>query len=119
NGTRRPEHKTHVGPAIAFGGGAHSDEDRLAPFDTFSNVAGKMQAPLFDIAFDQVIKACLVDRQYARADLLDLVAVNVDAGHVVTKLGKTGARHEAHIARANHGKFDAHRFPSTLSAAGG
>ena len=51
---------------------------------------------------DQRVEPGLEDRDLAAAQGCDLAGILVDAGDLVAEIGKAGAGHQSHIARANH-----------------
>jgi hypothetical protein len=83
-------------------GRAHGDEHRIGILHRFGGVSGKEQALFLDVAGDEGLEAGLVDRHDAGLELVDLRLVLVHAGDDVAEIGKTGARHEADIARSDN-----------------
>src|SRR5262249_28840118 len=60
------------------------------------------QPPLTQIAFDQNVQARLVDRQLALLQAQNALRVQIHAGHIVTEVGKTCSRNQAHIPCPYH-----------------
>ena len=56
-----------------------------------------------DVALDQLGQPRLVDRDLAAVEGVDLLLVDVDAGHVVAALGEAGAGDQADVTGADHG----------------
>ena len=65
-------------------------------------VGGEVQTLLPDIGLNQIGKARLEDRNFAVIERRDFLRILVDAGHVMTEIGKAGAGHQPHISGADH-----------------
>ena len=83
--------------------GADRDKDRIGLADRRGEIGGKVQPAGLYVGGHQRIEAGLENRDFAAAQGGDLVAVLVHAGDLVAEIGKAGAGHQPHIARANHG----------------
>jgi hypothetical protein len=79
------------------------DEDGVSFRHRRLQVGRKAQAPRLHIGRHQRIEPGLKNRNLAAQQGRDLVAVLVHAGDLMAEIGKTGAGHQPHIARANHG----------------
>ena len=104
---RRGEDVLEVGVAHLIAGRAHADEDHLGVGVGLGLVGGEVQAAGLVVALDQLVEARLVDRADAVLELLDLLGVHVEAGHLVADVRKAGAGDESDVAGADHG--DTHR----------
>jgi len=71
-------------------------------------VAGEGEPALADIGFHQFGEAWLEDRDLAAIERRDPRRVLVDAGDVMTKIGKAGPGNQTHIAGTDHG--DTHAY---------
>ena len=89
-------------PVAAARGRAHGDEDGARAPDALGKVGGEREAAGLDVAGDQRIETRLVDRHHAGVQPVDLRLVLVDADDIVTEIGETRPRNQAHIARAYH-----------------
>src|SRR5437016_529983 len=71
-------------------------------------------------ARNHLVEALLVERDLARAELVDLFGVDVDARNFVTEVGEARAGHEADIAgsddRYAHGGITRQRVPGAFEA---
>ena len=93
-----------VGVAVAAARGrADGDEHGVGGLDRRLQRAGEFQPPGLHIGGDQVVEPGLEDRHFAAAERGDFPCVLVDAGHLVTEIGKAGPGDEADIAGADHG----------------
>ena len=97
-------------------GGADGDEHHLGAAHRLGQVAGEAQPAGADIARHQILQPRLIDRDLAAQQPFDLRLVIVDAHDRMAEFGKTGARHEPDIARADH--RDAHEALILLKLAG-
>ncbi len=66
-------------------------------------VSGKLQPSITDIIRDQFVESGLIDRNFSGFQFPDLGFIHIDARHVRTKFGETGARDYPYISTANHG----------------
>jgi hypothetical protein len=67
-----------------------------------------------DVRRHHRIEAGLENRNLASKQRFDLAGILVHAGDLVAEIGKAGAGHQPHIARANHG--DAHNLSDFYSS---
>ena len=84
-------------------GRAHRDEDRIGAAYGFGEFGGEGQALLAHVVGDDFAKARLEDRDFAPLQGRDLARVLVDACDHMAEVGETGAGHQTHIARSDHG----------------
>jgi hypothetical protein len=87
---------------------ADRDEHRLRLGDRPREVGGEIEPPLAHVGGHQAVEAGLEYGNVSIAQARDLGAVFVDAGHVVTEVGKACPGHEPDISGADHG--DAHEI---------
>src|SRR5215211_3018753 len=86
------------------------DEDRLRIAHWRGEVGGKVEPSFARIALDQFGEPRLENRDQAALKRLDLGSVLIDAGDMMTEIGKARSRHKADIASPDHG--NTHRlFP--------
>src|SRR6266481_5244814 len=85
------------------------NKDGFRVADSLGKRGRKCEPPLAQIAHDQVFQIALVDWHDAACERIDLRNVLVDAGHTVSEIGKTGARHQPDIATTDH--LNAHGPP--------
>ena len=81
--THRDEHGFGIGRALRF--------------------RGEFEPALAEVRFDEVGKARLEDRNLAAVERGDAAGILVDAGHLMTEIGKAGAGDEPDIASPDHG----------------
>ena len=80
---------------------ADRDEHRLGVADA-RRLDGEFEPALAHIGFDQIGEARLEDRDFAAIERGHLAGILVDAGHLVTEVGKAGAGDEPDISGADH-----------------
>jgi hypothetical protein len=68
-------------------------------------VGGEAQAARAHVALDELRQAFLVDRHAARAEQVDLAAVDVEAHHLVAEFGQATARDKADVAGTENRYF--------------
>jgi hypothetical protein len=83
-------------------GRADGDHHRIG-FGNAGRLDGEMQPALAYIGFDKLSEPGLENWNRAAVKRRDLCRILVDAGHVMTEIGKTGPGDEADIAGADHG----------------
>src|SRR5215471_21398003 len=66
------------------------------------HIGAKIEPLLPRVPHHQTIEIRFEYGHFALAEPRDLVGILVDAGDVVTEIGKTGAGHKPDISRANH-----------------
>src|SRR6202042_2508964 len=94
---------------------ADGDEDRLSPTPRLFETGRERQPARSLIGERQFAQARLVDRNTTLSQTYDFVLVDLDTDDLVAKIGQTGPRNQADIARANH--YDAHRInPHPIAA---
>ena len=104
---RRGEDVTEIGMAVAAPRRrADGDEHRFGLGYRPGQVGCEVEALLAHIDGHQPVEVGFEDRNVAVAQAGDLGGVLVDAGDVVTEIGKAGPGHEPDISGADHG--DAH-----------
>ncbi len=91
---------------------ADRDEHRLGLGDRPGEVGGEIEPLLAHIGGDQAIEVRLEDGNVAVAQPRDLGGILVDAGDLMTEIGKACPGHEPDISGADHG--DAHENPDPL-----
>ena len=109
NGAGDGQHMRQVGAAVFVRGRAHGDEQQRCVGDSRFGIGGELQAAGLTIGCDDFVQARFEDRNLARFQPRDLGSVDIDADDIVADLGKTGAGHQADIARAEN--RDSHGFP--------
>ena len=82
---------------------ADRDEHRVGFRDRRGQVGGEIEPLGLDVGRHQRVEPGLEDRDLAAAQGFDLAGILVHAGDLVAEIGKAGAGHQPHIARANHG----------------
>lgn len=106
-----------VGMAVAAPRrGADRDEHRIGLRDWRLEVGRKIQPFRLHIGGNQNIEAGLEYRNVAAPKAGDLVVVLVNASHLMAEVGKTGAGHQPHVARANHGDPHESTCPFVINA---
>ena len=94
---------------------ADGDEDRLRPAPGLFQAGREREPARSLIGEHQLAQARLVDRNATLSQTCDFALVDLDADDLVAKIGQTGPRNEADIARANH--HNAHRMnPRPIAA---
>ena len=93
---------------------ADRDEHGVGFGDRRGQVGGETQPPGLDVRRHQRIEPGLENRNLASQQRVDLAGILVHAGDLVAEIGKAGAGHQPHIARANHG--DAHNLSDFYSS---
>src|SRR5712671_6418771 len=96
--------------------GTDRDEYRVGLRDGRLEVGSEIQPIRLRIGGHQRIEPGLKNRNLAAAKRSDLVAILVHAGHLMPEIRKTGAGHQPHIARANHGDPHETTCPSMVNA---
>jgi hypothetical protein len=104
---RRSEHMLHVRRAVLVGRRAYRDELQRPMLDGGIHFGGEVQPLRGDVAPDHLRQARLVDRHPAPVQNVDLVAIDIEAKHVVAHLRQAGSGHEPDITRAGHRDFQA------------
>ena len=112
---RRREDVPEVGRAVGLGRRADADEDEESPLHRLVEVRGELEPLLLDVALDQLLETGLVDRDLARAEEVDLLLVEVDAGDIVPGLGEARSRDEADVPGPNDGDFHINEAPLAAS----
>ncbi len=107
NGLRDRQNVREVGGPIFFGRRADCDELEEAVPDTSFGIDGEPEAALVEVAADQVLEPRLVDRHLALLQARHLVRVDIDAQHLIARIGKTGTGDETDVARTEYGNFQA------------
>ena len=82
---------------------ADRDEHGVGFRDRRGQVGGEIQPLGLDVGRHQRVEPGFEDRDLAAAQGFDLAGILVHAGDLVAEIGKAGAGHQPHIARANHG----------------
>ena len=82
---------------------ADGDEHHVGFAECRSRLAANCEPPLPHVGFDELGEARLENRNFAAIERRDPPGILVDAGHVVTEIGKAGAGNKADIAGADHG----------------
>src|SRR5262249_36896827 len=88
-------------PVTATRWRADRDKDRISVTDA-GNLSREFKPLLSHIRFDELRKTGLEDGNFAPVKRSNFCRVLVNAGHLMTEIGETGARNEANIAGANH-----------------
>jgi hypothetical protein len=102
---RRFEHVLQVGGTVLVGRCAHRDELDFAVRDARRDIRRKRDASRRARTRDDLAQTRLVNRHAAVIQDFDLARVHVEAENVVADLGKTCARDETYVTRADHGDF--------------
>ena len=79
------------------------DEYGIGLGDRLLEISGEIEPLCLDVGRHQRIEPGLENRHLAAAKGCDLARILVHAGDLVAEIRKAGARHQPHIARANHG----------------
>src|SRR5207253_197558 len=90
-----------IGGTVGLRRRADRDENRAAGANRFGKIGAELQAPLADVAVDDLVEAGLVDRDLSLLQSLDFFGVDVDAADVVTEVGQARAGDQADVARPN------------------
>lgn len=98
---RNAKHVLQIGRAIFIWRRTHGNEDDPRRTDRVSCVRRKSQPPFFDIPFDDLFEAWLIDRDDPVPELPDLFLVDIDAHDGVASLSQACARNQPDVASAN------------------
>ena len=99
----RVEHEAEIGVTVAATRGRADGDHHRISLGNAGRFHREMQPALAHIGFDKLSEAGLEDRNLAAVKRRDLCRVLVDAGHVMTEIGKACPGDEADIAGADHG----------------
>jgi hypothetical protein len=86
----------------AAGRRADGNENRLGIGKAFGDFGREGEAACLDVARDDLVQTRLEDWNFPFAQRFDLRGISIDANNVMSEIGKTGTRHKANIARADH-----------------
>ena len=95
-------HVTEVRFTRRAGRGVDGNKDKLAVAQRVGVGRGKREPTGAGVASDQLLKTWLVERQHTTVQIGDLRGVYVEAHHLIAKLGKACAGHQANVAGANN-----------------
>ena len=107
-GADRPgdiEHVGKVGRTVLVRRRSDADEDDTAGSYGSRGIGGEGQPALVEIARDHGFQPRLENRDDAEFQSLDLIAVDIDADHLMADVGEAGASHQANIARPKNSDF--------------
>jgi len=99
SGEARPVRSVAVAPTRRR---AHRNEYCVSRSDCLGELGRKREAAIAQVGRDDVTKSGLIDRDDAARERVDLVAVLVDTGDMMAKIGKTSSRYQPNIARPDH-----------------
>ena len=88
---------TKIRRAVLIGRRTDRDQDHLTVRDAGRRIGREGQTTRSGIAGDQGLQPGFVDRHLAALQALDLVRIDVDAEHAITRIGEAGARDEPDI----------------------
>ena len=94
--------KTEIRRTVRFWRGADGEKDNESLFDGLTNVGGESETTGLSVLGDELFEARFIDRHYAFEQPLDLFFIDVDAGDIDTKLGKTCAGYKTDITGTNY-----------------
>ena len=104
NLARRGEYEREIRkPVAAPGRRPDGDHHHIGRRNGRIELGGEGQPAGFDVAFDEILKPVLEDRNFAALEPGDLGCVLVDTCDDVAEIGKTGAGDETDIAGADDG----------------
>ena len=89
-----------VGTAIFIGRRSDCTEYYLDLVQALAQLGRKVQTTVGHIAYNQLFKSGLIDRNLPRTELLDFAVININTGYIGSHLGKAGSRNQPDITRS-------------------
>ena len=114
------QHVFDIGRTVLVRRRADGDELESAVLDAFCCVRGEDEPAGGAVFLDEPFQTGLVDRNMALLEAFDFAGVDVDADHVMSRLGKDRRLHEADVTRSKechlHFKFSTRIVGRLLSS---
>ena len=92
------EHVLQVGRTILIGGRADGDELQQTVRHSLRRIVGESQAAIGAESLEEIFEARLVDGYLSLLQALHLLAIDIDAEHVVAYFGKAGSGYQTDVA---------------------